>query len=267
MVEIRILVAGLMLIVRAMRGAARKSALRLLIGSALMAAPTAIWAGPPFLTDDPEPTETGHWEIYGPLIEGEGKGQDYTGSAGVELNYGAAPNLQITVGLPVAFVHDSTGMSWGAGDVAVSAKYRFYHDEKAGLSIAAFPGITIPTASNGMGAGRVTGLLPIWLQKDSGKWSAFGGGGYAINPGPGNRNYWTGGVALSRQFTENLLVGIEADRQGADTVGGNGSTSLGTGIIYQLKAPFRLLASGGPTFEDGGGPAGFHFFMALGLDF
>jgi len=50
-------------------------------------------AGPPFLTDDPEPTETGHWEIYGPLVEADGKGADYSGSAGVELNYGAAENL------------------------------------------------------------------------------------------------------------------------------------------------------------------------------
>ena len=251
----------------AARCAARKLGWHMVMGAALLAAPTAVWAGPPFLTDDPEPTETGHWEIYGPLIEAEGKGADYQGSAGVELNYGAAPGLQITVGIPVDFVHDAAGASWGAGDLRVSAKYRFYHDEKAGLSIAAFPGITIPTASNGMGAGRVTALLPIWIQKDSGKWSVFGGGGYAINPGPGNRNYLTGGIAVSRQVTERLLIGVEADCHGADIVGGNAATSLGLGAIYQLKAPFRLLASGGPTFEDGGGAAGFHMFVALGLDF
>ena len=250
----------------ATRHAARNLGRRLLVGTALLAAPTAAWAGPPFLTDDPEPTETGHWEIYGPLIEAGGKGAEYRGAAGVEINYGAAPDLQITVGIPVAFAHDAHGTTWGAGDLEVSAKYRFYHDEKAGLSIAAFPGLTLPTASNGMGAGRVTGLLPVWIQKDSGKWSVFGGGGYAINPGQGNRDYWTGGIAVSRQFTERLMIGVEAARQGADTVGGNGSTSLGIGAIYQLKAPFRLLASGGPTFEDGGGTAGFHMFLALGLD-
>ena len=248
------------------RGWLRLVLLRLLAGLTILALPSAANAGPPFLTDDPEPTEAGHWEIYGPLIEGEGIEPDYEGSAGVEINYGAAPNLQITVGLPVAFAHDSTGMNWGAGDVAVSAKYRFYHDERSGLQIAAFPGITVPTASNGMGAGRVTGLLPIWFQKDSGKWSVFGGGGYAINPGPGNRHYWTGGIALSRKFSDKLLLGIEADRSGSATIGGSGSTSLGIGAIYQLKAPFRLLASGGPTFADSGGPAGFHFFVALGLD-
>jgi hypothetical protein len=40
-------------------------------------------AGPPFLTDDPEPTETGHWEIYAPSLEASGKGRDYAGGAGV----------------------------------------------------------------------------------------------------------------------------------------------------------------------------------------
>jgi Putative MetA-pathway of phenol degradation len=229
--------------------------------------PTAAWAGPPFLTDDPEPTETGHWEIYGPLIEGEGKGADFQGSVGAEINYGVAPNVQITLGLPIAYSHDATGMKWGAGDVAVSVKYRFFHDEEAGLSIAAFPGITVPTASNGLGNSKVTGLLPVWIQKDSGLWSVFGGGGYAINPGAGNRNYWTGGVAVSRQINSKLLIGIEANRQGADIIGGRASTSLGVGAIYQLKAPFRLLASGGPTFQDGGGAPGFHAFFALGMDF
>lgn len=238
-----------------------------LIAAAALVAPTSAWAGPPFLTDDPEPTETGHWEIYGPQIDTAGKGADYAGSAGVEINYGIAPDVQLTLGLPVAFAHDAHGMQWGAGDAEISVKYRFFHDEDAGIQIAAFPGLTLPTASNGMGNGKVTALLPVWIQKDSGPWSVFGGGGYAINPGEGNRNYWTGGIAVSRQVTKQLLIGIEADRQGADTVGGRGSTSLGLGAIYQLKAPFRLLASGGPTFEDGGGAAGFHTFLALGIDF
>jgi Putative MetA-pathway of phenol degradation len=232
-----------------------------------MLAPSLAIAGPPFLTDDPEPTETGHWEIFGPLIEVEGKGDEYGGAVAAEFNYGAAPDLQITVELPLGYSHNAGGTQWGAGDVAVSAKYRFYHDEDAGLSIAAFPGITLPTASNGQGSGKVTALLPVWAQKDIGPWSLFGGGGYAINPGVGNRNYWTGGIAVSRQMTSKLLLGLEAERQRADTVGANGSTSLGFGAIYQLKAPFRLLASGGPTFEDGGGAAGFHVFLALGLDF
>lgn len=242
--------------------------LRILLTTACVVSfATTAWAGPPFLTDDPEPTDTGHWEIYGPLIEGEGRGSDFEGTTGVEVNYGAAKNLQITVGLPVAYAHDSTGWQWGGSGLSVSAKYRFYHDEGTGLQIAAFPGVTIPTASNGMGAGKVTGLLPIWCQKDSGKWSIFGGGGYNINPGAGNRDFWSGGIAVTRQLSDKFMLGLEADRQGADTIGGKGASSLGIGGILQLKAPFRLLASGGPTIQDGGGKAGFHFYAALGLDY
>ncbi|MFO1256123.1 MAG: hypothetical protein U1E37_10715 [Sphingomonadaceae bacterium] len=224
-------------------------------------------AGPPFLTDDPEPTDTGHWEIYAPLLEGEGQGSEFSGGAAIELNYGAARNLQLTVELPAAYSHTAAGWRWGAGDVNLSAKYRFFHDEAAGLSIAVFPGLSLPTASNGMGAGRVTALLPVWSQKDFGPWSVFGGGGYAINPGAGNRNYVTGGIALTRRFGDKLVLGIEADRQGADVIGGSASTSLGAGAIIGLPRPFRLLLSGGPTFADSGGKAGFHGFVALGIDY
>lgn len=230
-------------------------------------APSTAWAGPPFMTDDPEPTETGHWEIYGPLVEGEGRGANFEGSVGAEFNYGVAPDMQLTIGVPIAYAHDSSGARSGAGDVAVSLKYRFYNNEELGLSVAVFPGLTLPTARAGLGGEKVTGLLPIWFQKDSGAWSVFGGGGYAFNPGAGNRDYATGGIAVSRQITRDLLLGVEVDRQGADTVGGEASTSFGLGAIYRLKAPYRLLASFGPTYEDGVGEAKFHAFIALGLDF
>ena len=219
------------------------------------------------MTDDPEPTDLGHWEIYAPLIDGEGRGRDFSGTAGVEVNYGAAPDLQLTMAAPMAYSHDADGWRWGAGDLEVSAKYRFYHDDKAGFSLAVFPGMTLPTGTNGMSAEHVTGLLPLWAQKDIGVWSVFGGGGYAINPGAGNRDYWTGGIAVTRKFGERLQLGVEANRSGADTVDGSASTSLGIGAIYQCKAPFRVLASGGPRFDDAGGHAGFHGFVALGLDF
>ncbi len=229
--------------------------------------PQPAWAGPPFMTDDPEPTEAGHWEVYGPLIEAEGRGRDVDGAAGAEINFGAARDLQLTLGLPVAFAHDSDGWRGGAGDIEMSAKYRFIHDEASGLQVAAFPGVTLPTASHGMGAGHVTALLPVWAQKDIGRWSIFGGAGYALNPGAGNRNYWTGGIAVSRQMNERDLMGLELDRSGAGEVGGHATTSFGVGIIHQLQKPFRLLASGGPVIEDGTGKTGFHGFLALGIDY
>ena len=242
------------------------SRIRWAFGLALLALPTAACAGPPFLTDDPEPTEFGHWEIYAPLFEAEGSGADFDGALGAEINYGAAPGVQLTLGLPIAYSHDRAGWRWGAGDLEASVKYRFYEDEAAGFQIAAFPGVTLPTATRGLGAGKVTAFLPVWAQKDSGPWSVFGGGGYAVNPGSGNRDYWTGGVAVTRKLGERWLVGAEIDRQGADTAGGRASTSAGLGATVDLEGPLRLLASGGPTWSDGGG-SGFHAFAALGLDF
>ncbi|CAN7233011.1 hypothetical protein LJR164_000921 [Phenylobacterium sp. LjRoot164] len=240
---------------------------RLRLTGLLLALATPAAAGPPFLTDDPEPTDTGHWELYAPALDAAGKGRDYDGALGVELNYGAAPDIQLTLGLPAAYVHDADGFRSGRGDLKLSVKYRFFHDEAAGFSAAVFPGITLPTAAHGLGAGRATALLPVWIQKDAGPWSVFGGGGYAVNPGAGARDYWTGGLAVSRQVSDALLIGAEIDRQGADTVDGAASTSLGLGAILNLKAPFRLLASAGPTFVDGGDAPGFHAFIALGLDF
>lgn len=234
---------------------------------AAVLAPQLALAGPPFLTDDPEPTDTGHWEIYAPALDGAGKGRNFDGSLGAELNYGAAPNVQLTLGLPIAYRHDEAGYHSGRGDLEASAKYRFYHDEERGVSVAAFPGITLPTARHGLGADHVTALLPVWGQVDRGPWSVFGGGGYAINPGAGNRNYWTGGLAVTRSFSERLLVGLEIDRQGKDADDGGAATSLGLGAILHLAGPLRLLASGGPTFVDGESGTGFHAFVALGWDF
>jgi hypothetical protein len=41
-----------------------KNGWRLLGLLAFMSLTSAVWAGPPFETDDPEPPEPGHWEIY-----------------------------------------------------------------------------------------------------------------------------------------------------------------------------------------------------------
>ncbi|MDY0243106.1 MAG: hypothetical protein RBR34_13125, partial [Rhodospirillaceae bacterium] len=106
----------------------------------------------------------------------------------------------------------------------------------------------------------------LWVQKDCGKWSIFGGGGYAINPGRGLRDYWTGGIALSRQVDDRLLLGMEFDRHGPDTVEAGATTSLGAGAIYRITGPLRFLASAGPSFEDGGAN-GYHAYVALGLDY
>jgi hypothetical protein len=52
-------------------------------------------AGPPYLTDDPEPTDYRHFEIY-TFSQGTAMQDGIGGEGGIDFNYGGAPNLQLT---------------------------------------------------------------------------------------------------------------------------------------------------------------------------
>lgn len=241
-----------------------KKAWIVLAGSAILAATPAI-AGPPYDTDDPVPTDFRHWEIYSFLAASGFRGQT-EGAAGLDLNFGAMPGVQLTATLPMNFVHDPVTRI-GAGNVELGVKYRFLHRDAAGFSIAAFPRIILPSARHGFGSGFAMVQLPVWAQKDFGGWSLFGGGGYTINPGAGNRDFWKGGIALTRELSPRLSLGAEATRQGPDARGARSSTRLGIGGSYRLKRLFSLLFSAGPSFERGSDRTQFHAYAALLLNF
>jgi hypothetical protein len=156
------------------------------------------------------------------------------------------PGVQLTATLPVEFADSGTA---AFGNLELGVKYRFFHREKQGVSAAIFPRIILPT---GRGGGPASYLLPVWVQKDIGKWSVFGGGGYTINPGAGNRDYAVGGIAVMRELRDGLSLGVEAFRQGPDSIGARAATRLGVGGSVHLNGPLSLIASGGPTIEDGG---------------
>jgi hypothetical protein len=237
---------------------------RLFGAAALSMSATAALAGPPYATDDPEPTDTGHWEIYA-FGAGTKAHGSFDGAAGVDLNYGPVPDVQLTATLPIDFTSGG-GNRTGFGDVELGIKYRFFHDEAAGISVAIFPRAILPTATRGFGTGRVQLLLPVWAQKDFGPWSLFGGGGYTINPGAGNRDFWQTGLALTRNITPRLSLGAEITHQSPDAAGARSTTALGLGGIYHVAGPFSLLFSGGPVFEHRGG-TDVNAYAALGLSF
>ena len=131
------------------------------IAAALLLIPGAAWAGPPYDTDDPEPTELHHWEIYYFIAADRTDGVT-GGQAGVDLNYGPLPGVQITATLPLDY-ETGAGTRIGRGDVEIGIKYRFLHREKAGFSVAIFPRLILPTAGKGFGTGRMQVLLPVWV--------------------------------------------------------------------------------------------------------
>lgn len=222
-------------------------------------------AGPPYLTDDPAPTDTGHWEIYA-FGTGEGRHSTLDADTGLDLNYGPVRDVQLTATLPMSFSHEpNAGWRGGTGDVELAVKYRFLNDERSGFSAAIFPRAILPTSSLEHGE-KMRLLLPLWLEKDfAGGTSIFGGGGYQLNPGRGNRNFWQAGIAVTQNLGDKFSLGAEIIRQGPDETGGTAQTRAGLGSIVKLSDHYALLFSAGPTWADH--RTAFHFYGALGLFF
>jgi hypothetical protein len=238
---------------------------RALAALVLVTAAVPAAAGPPYITDDPVPTDLRHWEIYA-FTTGDGHRSTFDDETGIDINYGGFKDVQLTATLPLALSHDpATGWRSGTGDVELAVKYRFIHDDRTGISVAAFPRMILPTSTVASHE-RTRLLLPLWAQKDfAGGTSLFGGGGYMVNPGRGNRNYWQAGAALTQDVSDRLSLGAELARQGRDTIDATPRTDAGLGAILKLSDHSALLASAGPTWADH--RTGYHAYASLGLFF
>ena len=232
------------------------------LATACAAAPAL--AGPPYVTDDPEPEDPGHLAVR-TFVSGTTLAGETAGQTGLDIDYGAAKDLQLTLLAPLDFDSQRPD-AVGVGDVELSVKYRFLHQSAGSWlpDVSVFPQINLPTAGGRFGDGRASYFLPVWAEKDWGPWSAFGGGGYTINPGPGNRNSWLVGWALTRQVTDKLLLGGEIFHQTSVAVGQPSTTMANLGVIYQLNPRITLLASGGPSLQAGGGG---DFYAALEFNY
>ena len=220
-------------------------------------------AGPPFVTDDPGPTDKGHWEIYA-FASGAKLANATEGEGGLEFNYGAADDVQLTVNFPLGFDSDG-GTHLGPGDMDVAAKYRFLRQSDGGArpDLAIFPTLTLPTGDARFGEGRPTLFLPLWAQKDFGPWSVFGGGGYQMRPGP---DVWRTGLAITRALDERLVLGGEVYHHTEEEGGAGGFTGMNLGLTYKASRHWSLLASGGPGL-DNRSDGKFSLYVSLKADY
>ena len=224
-------------------------------------------AGPPYATDDPVPTDLGHWEIYN-FVAGAKAAGVLAGEAGIDLNYGGADGLQLTAVLPTAYEYNQRTRV-GAGTVELAAKYRFVHVGEGGATadIAIFPRVYLVTAGSGLGPRRTQLLLPVWVGREFGDWSAFGGGGYQFNPGDGARNFWTAGLALTRTLSARLTIGAELYGRTATVVGGRTLVAANLGLTMLLRPHWSLLASAGPGVEHARAEGQYAFYLSLKADY
>lgn len=214
---------------------------------ALCASGPAI-AGPPFLTDDPEPTPHGAYEIY-TFVSGSWGQSGEEGAAGVDFNYGGAPDLQLTATVPIAFEHpDGDDLASGLDNVELAAKWRFLHQDDFGLDVAVFPRVFIPSGSS-LSDNHASLLLPVWAGGDWGDTGAFGGGGCAINRGGASQDYCIAGFTLTHRFAPGLRLGAEVFHQTPDEQGGRHSTILGAGATWDISETLHLLGYAGAQLQ------------------
>ena len=226
-----------------------------------------IHAGPPFVTDDPEPVEFQHWEIYLASLQSH-TAEGWSGTLPhVEINYGVMPDVQLHLIAPLSFDR-AVGQNTrhGYGDTELGVKYRFIQETPTCPQVGIFPMLELPTGSQerGLGNGKAQLFTPVWLQKTMGAWSSYGGGGYWFNPGGNNRNYWFTGWQVQRKITEAFALGLEVYHETAKTHGGSSDTVLNLGAIYDLSESYHLLASAGHTVQ---GPSQFIGYLALQMTF
>ena len=162
--------------------------LRLIFLLLVMLSGARLWAqGPPFQTDDPVPVDLHHYEFY---IFGAADGTPVAiGSTGpaLEFNWGALPRVQLHAILPLggafpsnnpAYLPGGSGPSaFGLTDTEVGVKLAIIKETKHFPQIGTFTMFELPTGSfdKGLGVGKVWYKLPVWLQKNYGKWLFDGG--------------------------------------------------------------------------------------------
>ena len=204
-------------------------------------------AGPPFVTDDPEPPPPGGWEINVPYIVERTFGKTEMDAPLFDLNYGL-PDIQLKLEVPIKIVHeDSDGTTAGAGDLLIGVKWRFFNSEKSQLQFGVYPQILVPTGdeSRGLGEGGTAFVFPILAQKSWDKWTLYGNVGFWWQTAADERNYVYAGAVLEREINERLELGVELFGNSTKERGGRSDVAFNIGGTWKLSRHLNLLFAGG----------------------
>lgn len=216
-----------------------------------------VYAGPPFITDDPDPTDYHNYEFYF-----FGAVQSARHSRGLllpalEANYGIFHNTEAHLLVPITTIKDMGYHATGLGDTELGIKYKLPFSDKL-PAIAITPTALVPTGNFrlGIGSGRMTYLLPAWIGKHFKKWYVYGGGGYFINAEPNSKNLAFAGIVVQREVSDKLMIGAEIFTQGRsinrvlslEDKDEKAFTLLNIGTSYEITKKLTILASVGHSF-------------------
>jgi Putative MetA-pathway of phenol degradation len=202
-------------------------------------------AGPPFVTDDPEPPPPGGWEINVPFIIEHASGITEMDAPLFDLNYGL-PEIQLKLEVPIRIVHNDNNAT-GVGDLLLGLKWRFLNSKEYGFQLGAYPQVLVPTGDHArdLGEGRAAFVLPLLAQKSWDKWTVYGNVGYWWQGAQETRNYFYAGAVLEREINERLELGVELFGNSPKERGGRSELAFNVGGTWKLGQHLNLLFSGG----------------------
>lgn len=232
------------------------------LGLAIVFARRQASAGPPFVTDDPEPIGHRHWELY-VASQNYHDSTGWTGTAPhFEANYGVVPNVQLHVIVPLAYsVPRGEVAHYGFGDMELGAKIRFVQESQWVPQIGTYPMLEVPSGSErlGLGNGSAQVSLPLWIQKSFGPWTTYGGPGFWLDTGKTDRHWWYLGWELQRRLVEELALGVEFFYLTPKDAGGEHDARFNVGAIIDVTETHHILISAGRGFV---GPNLFQGYLA-----
>jgi hypothetical protein len=204
-------------------------------------------AGPPFVTDDPEPPAPSGWEINVPFILERTPGKTEMDAPLFDFNYGL-PNIQLKLEFPIEVIRDdSSGTVAGIGDLLLGVKWRFFNNEKSQFQLGIYPQLLVPTGDHarGVGEGQTAFVLPLLAQKSWEKWTVYGNIGYWWRGAHETRDYFYAGAVLEREINQQLELGVELFGKSPKERGGRSELAFNIGGTWKLKEHLNLLFSGG----------------------
>jgi len=215
----------------------------------LIIVPQVILAGPPFLTDDPDPVQFKHWEYYiSSQSTFDHSAKNSTGTLPhFEVNYGLVDNVQIHMILPLNYSYSASHFNaYGYANTEFGIKYRFLKENEYRPEIGTFPILLIPTVNNSeLSSGKTQLFIPVWIQKSWDKLTSYGGGGYWINPGTGNKNYIFAGWQAQYEFSKTISLGTEIYYHTPDANDSSSAVGFNLGGFLNFSEKFHFLFSVG----------------------
>jgi hypothetical protein len=233
----------------------------------LFLVPFTVAAGPPYITDDPEPLQRHHGEflVASQILNAIDRFSIVL--PGVEFNFGLTDNVMSHLIVPfILSKPDSHVATFSPGDVELGLKFRFFNETNLLPQIGTFPHLEIPIgdSAKGAGSGSVEVFIPVWFQKEFGPWTTYGGGGLWVQIAQGSTDFCLFGWEIQRELGKKLTLGAKLFATTGSFESARAQIGLNVGGSFDFSNAHHTLFSIGREIK---GSDKFLMYLAYQLTF